>query len=774
MAKDLEFFKTLLNGLTHKIDSDRTWDKLKDKPFYEETKTVNEPLSVTWDGNTEGLIRIPEAPFFKVSDVVLTDDQIKTSVISMDGMSLSLGDIWEYAESDGYISEDLVFLEIVIFCRKANALFGELPVPETGIYFMDELAGVTLTTAEPIEHIKTVTKKIDPKYLPDNIGGGGVKYVNILEEYDDVNGEWIRTADTPYAEIRGWIDSGMDVKCIYGSCVYNLCHVYPDPATIQHGVMMAKVGFSYSDDIDFRYIDIHEDNYVDCSSCELAGVSQLSTVAWSGNYNDLNDRIVGDNVAEYRTTVLPLQLSTRNQLPEGVVFENESYTVDVSYKWYSNNQQVVQEGITLSRITSTTQGVKSYTCGSGISLHVHDDNTAEANPGSMQIKDLVFTIYGLKTIVPVKQLDEKYLPSAIARKSDVQTDVQTIIEEQVLPNQMSYKCVKPTRFAQSSTSAQVVYGADKFVVIPGISGSGAAYSYDGIKWYDGSLTGQGYSNPIYGNNKFVAYDSSGGVAYSYDGIVWNETVMKKNGSNATSFGYNSVAYGNGKYVAVGDSNAAAYSTDGINWTTSSISFKPTNWEYVFYGNSMFIAMPYSGAMYALYSADGISWNTANLPGTLTICGYGAYGNGKFVMFDKSGNRGVYSEDGINWYAMQVAGAPFNNGWTNVVYGGGKFIATDNNVDSNTAAYSEDGINWTMTTMPEMNSPDAVAYGGELFVAVCTSKATDTNVVCSTDGIEWGSGEYKFMQGEEVIPVALKSDVQAMINESLGVIENGTY
>ena len=376
--------------------------------------------------------------------------------------------------------------------------------------------------------------------------------------------------------------------------------------------------------------------------------------------------------------------------------------------------------------------------------------------------------------IHVAEIESDGLVNYYSEQLSLIGDVQAMIEEQVLPNQMSYKCVKPTKFAQSSTSAQVVYGADKFVVIPGTTGSGAAYSYDGNDWIDVSMPGQGYSRLIYGDGKFVAYNSSGSVAVSYDGIVWNETAMKKNGSTMTSFGFNSVAYGDGKYVAVGNSNAAAYSTDGINWTTSSISFRPTSWGYVFYGNSMFIAMPYTSANYALYTSDGITWQAATLPGTLSVFYYGAYGNGKFVMFDRSGNRGLYSEDGINWYVMQVAGAPSNIGWTNVVYGGGKFITTDNNVDSNAAAYSEDGINWTMTTMPEMNSPDSVAYGGDTFVAVCTSKATDTNVAYSTDGIEWGSGEYKFMQGEEVVPVALKSDVKAMINESLGVIENGTY
>ena len=40
---------------------------------YEETTVVNEPLNITWDGNTEGLVSVNDT-FYKVSDATPTVD----------------------------------------------------------------------------------------------------------------------------------------------------------------------------------------------------------------------------------------------------------------------------------------------------------------------------------------------------------------------------------------------------------------------------------------------------------------------------------------------------------------------------------------------------------------------------------------------------------------------------------------------------------------------------------------------------------------------------
>lgn len=160
---------------------------------YEEVQTVNEPLNITWDGNTEGLVRVGEK-FFKVSDVVLTDEQIKTSTLFANtGFGLPVIDKWDSAVEAGMVTEDVVAVGegLAIFVRRPGSVMGPVVFPEVGVYFAvinAETYISGLTTAEPIEQTKVVTKKLDAKYLPDGVGGsgGGIKTAIMkLDGYDN-------------------------------------------------------------------------------------------------------------------------------------------------------------------------------------------------------------------------------------------------------------------------------------------------------------------------------------------------------------------------------------------------------------------------------------------------------------------------------------------------------------------------------------------------------------------------------------------------------------
>lgn len=156
---------------------------VKNRTHYEESTLVNEPLNITWDGNTDGLVQIPEMPFFKISDLVLTDEQIKSITLTMsDGSSLSLADGWDEAVDMGMVTEDVVNAPVAVFARKnSSAMEGTSTViPEAGIYLLkpsDEIYVTSLTTTEPVEHTKTVVKKLDKKFLPEDIGGRNLLFI---------------------------------------------------------------------------------------------------------------------------------------------------------------------------------------------------------------------------------------------------------------------------------------------------------------------------------------------------------------------------------------------------------------------------------------------------------------------------------------------------------------------------------------------------------------------------------------------------------------------
>lgn len=145
-------------------------DYVKNRTHYEAEEIVNEPLNITWDGNTEGLVSV--APFYKVSDTVLTDEQIKSATVVFDDETIAVGDMFD---TMAVVSEELVVSEIIGFCQKAGATFNNFTFPEIGIYFVsiDGMYVSSLTTTEPVEQTKTVVHKLDKKYLPDDIGGGG-------------------------------------------------------------------------------------------------------------------------------------------------------------------------------------------------------------------------------------------------------------------------------------------------------------------------------------------------------------------------------------------------------------------------------------------------------------------------------------------------------------------------------------------------------------------------------------------------------------------------
>lgn len=186
------------------------------RTHYEEAEVVNEPLNITWDGNTDGLVSVGGV-FCKVSDIVLTDDQLKLCTVMLsNGTTAPIVDIWD----DAMATEDCMITQLVACSRTAGATFEDMTFPEKGIYFGysgSDIYVSSLVTADSIEYTKTVVHKIDKKYLPDNIGG--IKYVTISENDD---GEY--TSSATYEQISDWIKAGMDVKCVYGSWIASLMY----------------------------------------------------------------------------------------------------------------------------------------------------------------------------------------------------------------------------------------------------------------------------------------------------------------------------------------------------------------------------------------------------------------------------------------------------------------------------------------------------------------------------------------------------------------------
>ena len=218
-------------------------DFIKNKPFYEETTVVSEPLNITWDGNTEGLEYVQEFEGFKVSDKVLTEENLMNAEIILSNGNTNFtatGNREIFAPFPGALMCEIKIssgLSPKTFIVTIDDAIAAQLGASAGTYFVINDGGYvsSFTTTEPIEQVKTVVHPINKKYLPDGIGGN--MFINIT--IDD-NDEYV--ADKTYNEISKAIESGIIPYCICYGHLFNLSssgslddiQTYAAPAVQKH------------------------------------------------------------------------------------------------------------------------------------------------------------------------------------------------------------------------------------------------------------------------------------------------------------------------------------------------------------------------------------------------------------------------------------------------------------------------------------------------------------------------------------------------------------
>jgi uncharacterized protein YrrD len=205
-------------------------DYVKNRTHYESEEIVNEPLNITWDGNTEGLVTVRfdyeegYILFVKVSDAILTDEQIKSAKVTVEDTfqntsgeyvtsthDIILEVVWNDAISNGFVTEEIVSVDNTVFVREPTTFMG-VHFPESGIYFSytyfagppyDETIISALTTTEPIEQTKTVVHKLDKKFIEKTM-----LYVDDGHLYHDA----AFTRKVSAAELNSMMDYGVMLK----------------------------------------------------------------------------------------------------------------------------------------------------------------------------------------------------------------------------------------------------------------------------------------------------------------------------------------------------------------------------------------------------------------------------------------------------------------------------------------------------------------------------------------------------------------------------------
>ena len=140
-------------------------DFIKNKPFGEKTVMGG---TLTWDGNTEGLVSVADF-VYKVSDVVPTAADFAGGAV----LGLFNGESYMTtqfsAEEILQPTEGILAIGDVYIISVANAEMDGAVFPETGTYFMssDGMFISSLTIPGYTGFANTEIKQIDSKYLPD-------------------------------------------------------------------------------------------------------------------------------------------------------------------------------------------------------------------------------------------------------------------------------------------------------------------------------------------------------------------------------------------------------------------------------------------------------------------------------------------------------------------------------------------------------------------------------------------------------------------------------
>ncbi|MDR1802784.1 MAG: hypothetical protein LBQ94_04190 [Treponema sp.] len=335
-------------------------------------------------------------------------------------------------------------------------------------------------------------------------------------------------------------------------------------------------------------------------------------------------------------------------------------------------------------------------------------------------------------------------------------------------------CTITIRAASDFAFQAIAYGGGRFVA-GGYDGF-MAYSDNGIDWTrvtDSPFDEDYYITGIaYGGGRFIAVGFDGynhvysRIAYSADGQTWTRV---RNIPFADDSAIGGIAYSGSRFIAVGmslgsrlvDESTEYYripllvsSTDGTSWSVSTSPFEDEGeiLTSIAYGNGNFVVGSYTGKI-AWSSNNGTSWTPGTGTGIETpsleenpvgpIC-FG--GNNLFVAGFSYGRKIAYSDKGETWEA-----ATLNFRASAIAYGGNVFVAVGEKANDDPGmVYSSNGKDWTAVTTITFSQGylQSIAYGGEYFVAgsylsvessepgAPVTETKSSSRYLSPDGINW--------------------------------------
>jgi hypothetical protein len=261
----------------------------------------------------------------------------------------------------------------------------------------------------------------------------------------------------------------------------------------------------------------------------------------------------------------------------------------------------------------------------------------------------------------------------------------------------------------------------------------------GPSWSDRTIDLGKWTAIAYGNGVFIAGGfnstlSQSEISISYDnGNTWqtkSSPFIFSSQYRVQPFG---LAYGNGIWVAFGNSIQEAVSDDdGATW--SLVATPSADKTYLKFMDGQFYWVAVNNAN--LYrSLDGQSWNAQNIGiGEWSVC---AFGGGVAIILAET-QCVVSSDHGVTWAPGGTPGAGLD-GFYDLTYGNGTFVATYNNTNARVLYSKDGGQTWALSNP----LPDTFFYYRLIIfrqgVFLAFAFGGDRAAV-SVDGINWAVAE----------------------------------
>ena len=318
-------------------------------------------------------------------------------------------------------------------------------------------------------------------------------------------------------------------------------------------------------------------------------------------------------------------------------------------------------------------------------------------------------------------------------------------------------------------------------------------------WTEKTTNNNQWYGVAYGNNTFVAVSASGTdnrvMTSTNYGETWNLQTLTNVNRN---YNWRKIAFGNGRFVAIsnsGGTDRVMVSTDnGETWSAKNAP-NSNSWISITYGDDKFVAISENTGTTTdrvMVSTDyGDTWNAYDATEDILWASI-TYGNNMFVAVGRTGtNRIMISSDGMNW--LPSSSAP-NSNWRSVTYGQGKFVVVGNSGLTTHISTSIDGDTWTslkkVITNDTITISRSIKYGSdntgnELFVIggdngqILISSDPETSWSLSTSPNTNTMQSVAYGNGTFVGVSSTGSQIRAIISQSIPIpiprcFKSGTY